>query len=233
MVEVGLDEEGSLAYMIQRDGKEFGPYSLADIQRYLGTGNILLQDLARAEDSVEWVPVAQILGSPTGNAYAPPIPAVGQEYMDPPNLHWALVLLLGFFTCGIFVIVWDLVQALWVKKIEPGSKALFYYVAFVGLWVINMIITFTQMGTLSSHHVTTPMTPLGILSSLISLVYFVLIIVYRFSMRRSLEEHFNTVDPVGLSLGPVMTFFFGGLYFQYHFNRINAIKRAYRMANPY
>jgi hypothetical protein len=25
---------------------------------------------------------------------------------------------------------------------------------------------------------------------------------------------------VGLSLGPVMTFFFGDIYFQYHFNQI-------------
>jgi hypothetical protein len=36
------------------------------------------------------------------------------------------------------------------------------------------------------------------------------------------------VEPVGLSLSGVMTFFFGGLYFQYHLNRINEMKRLAR-----
>jgi hypothetical protein len=47
-------------------------------------------------------------------------------------------------------------------------------------------------------------------------------------MRSSLEEHFNRAEPVGLRLGAVMTFFFGGLYFQYHLNRINEMKRTLR-----
>jgi hypothetical protein len=66
------------------------------------------------------------------------------------------------------------------------------------------------------------------LSVLISLAALVLLIVFRFAMRNSLEQHFNGPDPVGLRLGPVMTFFFGGLYFQYHFNRINEMKQAMR-----
>jgi hypothetical protein len=53
-------------------------------------------------------------------------------------------------------------------------------------------------------------------------------ILARFSMRASLEEHFNRAEPVGLSLSGVMTFFFGGLYFQYHLNRINELKRMAR-----
>jgi hypothetical protein len=53
-------------------------------------------------------------------------------------------------------------------------------------------------------------------------------IVARFNMRASLEEHFNGPEPVGLSLSGVMTFFFGGLYFQYHLNRINELKRMMR-----
>ncbi len=44
----------------------------------------------------------------------------------------------------------------------------------------------------------------------------------------SLEEHFNGPEPVGLRLNGVMVFFFGGVYFQYHLNRINAIKQAAR-----
>ena len=47
-------------------------------------------------------------------------------------------------------------------------------------------------------------------------------------MRRSMEEHFNGPEPMGLSLSGVMTFFFGGIYFTYHLNRINELKRAAR-----
>ena len=55
-----------------------------------------------------------------------------------------------------------------------------------------------------------------------------LVILARFDMRRSMEEHFNGPEPIGLSLSGVMTFFFGSLYFQYHFTRINELKRLAR-----
>ncbi len=53
-------------------------------------------------------------------------------------------------------------------------------------------------------------------------------LIARFTMRAELEEHFNTVEPIGLSLSGVMTFFFGGLYFTYHLNRITELKRLAR-----
>jgi hypothetical protein len=45
-------------------------------------------------------------------------------------------------------------------------------------------------------------------------------------MRSSIEDHYNTVEPINLSLSGVMTFFFGAVYFQYHFNQINSSKKA-------
>ena len=47
-------------------------------------------------------------------------------------------------------------------------------------------------------------------------------------MRTNIEEHFNGPEPIGLKLNGVMTFFFNVLYFQYHFTRINELKRAAR-----
>jgi len=41
-----------------------------------------------------------------------------------------------------------------------------------------------------------------------------------FGMRRSLLNYYNTVEPIGLRLSGVMTFFFSVFYFQYHFTRI-------------
>lgn len=62
-----------------------------------------------------------------------------------------------------------------------------------------------------------------------NLVYGILILVGRFSLRSSLERYYNSVEPVGLSLGPIMTFFFGDIYFQYHLNEIMRRKYASRL----
>ena len=61
-----------------------------------------------------------------------------------------------------------------------------------------------------------------------SLISFIVIELGYFDLRRSMEEHFNGPEPLGLTLSPVMTFFFGPLYFQYHMSRINEVKRIAR-----
>jgi hypothetical protein len=45
-------------------------------------------------------------------------------------------------------------------------------------------------------------------------------IVGFFSMRGAIQRYYNSVEPIGLRLSGVMTFFFNILYFQYHFRRI-------------
>lgn len=230
-----------MPYMISRAGQTYGPYTLEDLQRYVSTGNILLTDLAKSDEMADWIPVAQILNPATAAttpgappippAYVPPAVPYGQPggyavspYPDPPNLHWALVLLLAIFTCGLFAVIWDFVQVLWMKRIEPQTKAFPYFLGYAILSFINGGISMrANMLMLHVGH-----RHGSLLSALISIAVFVLVILYRFSMRDSLERHFNSADPIGLRLGPIMTFFFGGLYFQYHFNRINAMKQALR-----
>ena len=56
-------------------------------------------------------------------------------------------------------------------------------------------------------------------------------LIARFTMRADLEEHFNGPEPLGLRLSAVMTFFFGGIYFQYKLNEINEIKQTLRYRN--
>jgi hypothetical protein len=224
-----------VTYKIARDGQEFGPYSLADVQRYVGTGNILLNDLALAEGATDWIPVAQVVGT---IAVQPAVPAgyaavAMPDFPDPPDLHWALVLLFGMITCGIFQMVWELVQTMWMKKVQPDTKVLLYNLIFLALWVLNFVFAFGRGLLVGLHRTDTSMVVmLGGVSSFISIGMLVMMIVYRFVMRSSLLRHFNEADPIGLSLSGVMTFFFGEIYFQYHFNRINAIKRAYRLGNP-
>lgn len=101
-------------YFVTRDGQEYGPYSLADLQRYVASGQILATDLARSEGMPESLPVSQIIGT-IPVPVAAPIPVAGPpmpDYPDPPNLHWGLVLLFGILTCGVFSIVWDLILAI-------------------------------------------------------------------------------------------------------------------------
>jgi hypothetical protein len=111
-----------------------------------------------------------------------------------------------------------------MKRVDPQTKALPYFIGYV---VLSFLNAGASMGvSAAAMHGGHPRnSPVSIL---IGIAVFVLVIVYRFTMRASLEQHFNGPEPLGLRLGPIMTFFFGGLYFQYHFNRINEMKQAIR-----
>lgn len=222
-----------MLYHIKRNNETYGPYTLEDLQRYVASGNILQTELTKTDEMADWVTVAQVLGTsapagvsvaaaPYGGAGLPTYPPGVTPYPDPPNLHWALVLLIGMFTCGLFVMVWDLVEAAWMRKVNPRSNALFLYIAAFVLDFILVPLRIYLMLQSGMH------ARYGALGLVTFLVVFTLMVLGRFDMRRSMLEHFNGPEPVGLSLSGVMTFFFGGLYFQYHFSRINEIKRTAR-----
>jgi hypothetical protein len=227
--------EETMLYHVSRNGQNYGPYTLEDLQRYVAAGNVLATDLAKSDEMPDWIPVAQVLGTSMPAAPAPVVaygvavpayPAAASAYPDPPNLHWALVLLIGFFTCGLFPLVWMFVQAVWMRKVNPNSKALFYYIAAM---VLCVIVTGANIATIASSGVMGT-RPAGIsaLLAVCGIAYFVLFLLAIFTMRSDMEEHFTGPEPIGLSLSGVMTFFFSVYYFQYHFSRINEIKRAAR-----
>ncbi len=143
-----------MKYYIQRQLQEYGPYTLADLQRYVAQGTLLLTDLTRSEGMTEWTPLSQVLGNippptapavlaATGTVYAG-TPAAGTVYGGapaygggaaaaaagpmPPDFHWALVLLISFF-CSIFQIVWLFIEASFVKKIKPDSNFLTFLIS--------------------------------------------------------------------------------------------------------
>lgn len=218
-------------YFIKRDLNEYGPYSLADLQKYVASGNILLTDLCRSEGLTDWVPVSQVIGNIPVPSVPQPVtpgvyPAMGtyaattiSPYPPPPSLHWGILILLSIVTCGIFRWIWALIQAAWVKKVQPESKGLLYFGIAVGLYALMYISAFAQ-GLQGER---------GGNAGLIYLVAWVggtiMWLIAAFNMRDSIEEHFNTSEPIGLSLSGVMTFFFNVYYFQYHFTQINEMKR--------
>jgi len=224
-------------YFIKRDLNEYGPYTLADLQKYVASGNILLTDLCRSEGLTEWIPVSQVIGNiPVPAAPQPaatasgsyPAPAVS-PYPPPPNLHWGICVLLSVITCSLFAWIWAFVQAIWVRKVQPNSKGLVLYSIAAGIHILSMIFGFyygITLGLQGSNAVAGLNSPeFRMVSGLIRLGILIVIIVGNFSMRESIEEHFNTAEPIGLSLSGVMTFFFGILYFQYHFTKINEMKQ--------
>lgn len=227
-----------MLYHISRSGQNYGPYTIEDLKRYVASGNVLPTDLAKSDDMQEWVPVSQILGiaSPAfvpGSPYqqTPAYPVTNlTPYPDAPNLSWGLVLIFSFFTCTLFMWVWNLVLSTWMKRVQPSSKAVLFYVAAT-------ILAFCQIGFNTHTHMAVYQP--GIhwwatyytdhpLRNLLGFAVWVMRLVARFTMRSELERHFNEAEPVGLSLSGVMTFFFGGIYFQYHLNRINELKRMAR-----
>jgi hypothetical protein len=168
--------------------------------------------------------------APTAGALA------ASRYPDPPNLHWGLVLLLAVVTNGLFQLIWEFIQCAWLKKVQPDATALAKYITAYAMLFGGLIVAIIA-GVLVATTSQTGNTPVaGILLGLLAAIgYFggiIMIFVARFSERASLEQHFNGPEPVGLKLSGAMTFFFGSLYFQYHFNRINELKTAARMGVP-
>lgn len=207
-------------YFISRDGQQYGPYTLADLQRYVASGEITLTDLATSEGLDHPVPVSQIIGTIAVSAPATSIPSSETTlYPDAPNLHWGLVLLFEAITFGAFSIVWGIVLGAWMKRIEPQSKALFYYICAAVLLALIFLSSFvTALNHQSNGY-----------ASLFQLLFSVASLIARFSFRNSMEQHYNSSEPIGLGLSGVMTFFFGTIYFQYHVNDIVRRKRANRV----
>lgn len=62
-----------MSYFILRNGQQYGPYSPADLERYLTVGGIVTTDLARTEEMNQWLPLSQIYGN------TPPPPTAAED----------------------------------------------------------------------------------------------------------------------------------------------------------
>lgn len=202
-----------MKYFIKREDKEYGPYSLADLQTYVQQGNVSPNDMARSEGMADWGPVSTIIGTitvPVGGGFGA-APAMIQHRIElPPNMHWAVLLLLSIVTCHLFGIIWLFVQAAWVRKVRPDNRALFYLIAyFAAAFSAGVFGVRTENA--------------GLFLNLIGVGFYLAGV---FSIRGDMEDYFNHEENIGMRLSGVMTFFFGGTYFQYHFNEVNERRRA-------
>jgi len=242
-------------YHISRQGQTYGPYPAEDVKRMLSEGRLLPTDLCWTEGMAGWEPLGKVMGAaamPPAPAPAPPHrpvqPPAGQpapqpyaarpaqpaqpaagwqsqpaqaawsgggQWPVPPDMHWAAVMLLSIATCGIFGLVWFYKQAAFVKRLDPRNQAIQFFFGYIGVFFLSLFLSLA--GRYQFLLIINILLPWAALALLLAAV---------FSMRTVLLNHYNTVENIGLRLGPVMTFFFNMLYFQYHFSRIARWKRT-------
>jgi hypothetical protein len=213
-----------MEYQVSRGDKTFGPYTEADLHAYFASGNIVETDLVRSSDKDKWVPLKKLLKAQEKQKKKskPILTGLRSDVLSPPDIPWWMGMVLEILTGLTFFVAWDIVEGFWMHRVQRKSRALWFYIVAGVLFLINAPAIYSSvLHNLFNAPLTasTNATWLGIAS-------FAMRIVARFSMRRSLLEHFNETEPIGLKLSWWMTLMFGGLYFQYHFNRINDAKRV-------
>lgn len=204
-------------YFVKRGEERFGPYSLTDLQQYVQSGNVATEDLAQSEGMQEWIPVNQILGNipaPTHATEATAVPVAEAQLVPlPPNLHWAIVLILGVVTRQLFNLVWAMVQANWARKLSRDNKPM----VLVAMYPAGIIA-----GILARAFY--PRSPW--ISSLLILGGGLVYLFGMFSIKAAMEEYYNSTENIGLQLSGVMTFFFSTVYIQYHINSLARWKKT-------
>ncbi len=180
-----------MLYHVSRNGETFGPYTLEDLQRYLATGNVLPTDLARSDDTAEWIPVSQIVGAPRGPTSPPlrPTPHLSPAIPTRPTCTgcscspYLLDLRTFFFIC-------EFVQAIWVTKIVPGARVVYYLIAMIVLWVLMMGAFFSQFATMFGQ-MSNPGTPphFGGAYFLTMLFIYPLMFIFYLGLRRVSIHH--------------------------------------------
>jgi hypothetical protein len=206
-----------MQYFVKRGEQRFGPYSLSDLQRYVQSGNIMSDDVAQSEAMTDWVPVSQILGNipslaADGVAAAAATPEPRLVAL-PPNLHWAIVLILVVVTRQLFNFVWALVQANWAKNLSDDNKPL----VLVAMYPAGMVAGVLTMLVAKQA---------AWLGALFLFAGAIMLVVGVFSIKHAMEEYYNSTENIGLALSGVMTFFFGTTYLQYHINRLAKWKKT-------
>jgi hypothetical protein len=164
-------------------------------------------------------------GAPAPGGFAPS-PAGSAGWPAPPDMQWWLVLIITA-VCGFFGLYWFYTQMVFVKKLDPASKAM---KMIFGGWALLFggVLVGAILGAILGD------SSLAVIPALLGVVCYlgglVSVILGIFNMRASIERHYNTTENIGLKLSPVMTFFFNMYYFQYHFARIAEWKKTGRLA---
>jgi hypothetical protein len=212
-----------MEYFVKRGEQRFGPYGLADLQKYVQSGNLVIEDMAQSEGMTDWVPLSQILGNipalAIGSGGSVPVIAAEPQLVPlPPNLHWSIVLILGVLTRQLFNLVWALIQGNWARKLSGDNKPLVLVAMYPAGMVAGILTMVLARGAGSPELVG--------LGGLFIVAGAIVYIVGMFSIKSAMEEYYTATENIGLQLSGVMTFFFSTVYIQYHINSIARWKKT-------
>src|SRR5580700_12235032 len=206
-----------MEYFVKRGEQSFGPYSLSDLQKYVQSGNVAVEDMAQSEGMADWVPVSQVLGNipamVTGGGVAVFADTEPQLVPLPPNLHWSIVLILGVLTRQLFNLIWALVQANWARKLTGDNKPMVLVAMYPAGMVAGILTTVLYRQAAG-------------LGGLFFLAGAIVYLVGVFSIKAAMEEYYNSTENIGLTLSSVMTFFFSTVYIQYQINSLARLKKT-------
>ncbi len=214
-----------MKYFVRRGKQEFGPYSIEDIRRYLGTGNIAPTDMAREENCSAWVPLYTVAAAPAEPAIQPTAGYAGITTANAPDLHWAIVLVLSSILSFLFTFPWAIVQAQWARRVDASCKAMQLYWIGMPLFLLGALVTIFSPGVKQQEGTLVLLFPLMIFAASI------LFIMPRFEVKSAIEQAYSDLG-APYKLSGVMTFFFTEIYLQYHLSAISKIQHAVRMVSP-
>lgn len=191
-------------YTLARGEQRYGPYTLDQLREYSAAGSIQPTDLVWTPGMSTWSPVSEVLEEKAAQSAPPPIPAADPAPANaspkPPSLHWAIVLVLAIVTWGLFAWIWMIVQAVWIRRIDAKSKALY---VLAGGFAAGLVLEFLSA-----------VTGVGGEGLLSRFIWVIAVLVAYFDMRAAIEVRF------GLELSGILTFFFNVIYLQYHLRLI-------------
>jgi hypothetical protein len=151
-----------------------------------------------------------------------PVLDYSAAYYDPPRVKWWVLLIVSTvasvvvsalasenyraFATGLLFDAWGVYFCIWLRRIEPRSKSLTWYLSSMAAGFLSFLLSVT-VGQVGGFE--TVIDSLGFAD-------LVLGIIAIFVIRAELVRHYNQQEGFGLVLGPVMTLFFSFVYFQYH-----------------
>jgi hypothetical protein len=230
-----------MSYFILRNGLQYGPYSRADVQRYLRTGDLYPGDLSRTEEMKQWLPVTRVLGTA-----APPPPSTGAGLNSKRAVPRAMPVVAGETATAAMpgatvrlppppamalplppAMRWEVLALLIVMT---GGVFAWVWGLAVARWVREidprnraipvLAASFVlNIATVVLMYIGRAGTSAAIVAVLLELVGIALFVSAMIVMRRSIVTFYNTSENVALSMSTIMTFFFHVIYFQFKFNR--------------
>ena len=128
---------------------------------------------------------------------------------------WA-VLGLAIITFGIYAYYWMFSRTKTLNSVIPENKVAGWLVpTVIGLGVINILLSFLPFASPELA------ASLAVISLPLSLIGFVLMIVWAFKFRNRLNIISGSSKGNVFWLGPILTFFFQLYYFQYKINQMH------------